>query len=163
MGILLALGVAGSQIHSQVREESSLFKLGVASLVAAVVVSRFPEYSPNDAYLLLALGILLALRPYRWLQKSYNSSALQTADILSKTLYIIFAGPLHFLGRVLWLMVDFVIIERTILNSLTKINEWFASVFKKLHTPSIWNSLIFAVLGGMILLYSMVRGINLWK
>ena len=163
VGILFALGVTGSQIHSQAREENSLFNLGMTSMSAAVVISRFPEYSPNDAYLLLALGILLALRPYRWLQKSYNSSALQTADILSKTLYIIFAGPLHFLGRVLWLTVDFVIIERTILNSLTKINEWFASLLKKFHIPSIWNSLIFAVLGGIILVYGVVRGTNLWK
>ena len=102
--------------------------------------------------------VLTILRPYRWLKKIYEMPFIQETDVFSKVLHLIFVSPIEFLGRILWLTIDFLIIERTLLNWLARGMSLLTGIFDKLHTSALKNPVIFAIIGIGIMLYGYWRG-----
>lgn len=105
-----------------------------------------------EAYAALGVFALVsALRPYRWWQKLYDNETLQNADGLSVLFHFCFVSPIHFLGRILWLTIDFLIIERTLLSSLSKFSAAFSKGYLWLHQTE-WRSIVVFALAGAALI-----------
>ncbi|MBQ8466051.1 MAG: hypothetical protein IJ545_08605 [Alphaproteobacteria bacterium] len=152
----MILGIGGliyeiSLSENEINNKWSLL-LSVMIVISIIYISR---NIPENFYTVLALYIILiAIKPYRLFTRLYDSDRVQTFQGFSGLLYYIGAGPFLFLGRILWLTVDFLIIERTLLNSLARGNEILSRIFKWLHQPRLRNVILFIMLGGAIMAYS---------
>lgn len=69
--------------------------------------------------LFLLFVLLLVLYPLRKTEALYNSELVQESDAFETIFDFLIITPLTILGRILWLLVDFILIERTIINSLS--------------------------------------------
>lgn len=68
--------------------------------------------------LLILYIVLLIIYPLRKTETLYNSELVQESDAFETIFDFLIITPLTILGRILWLLVDFILIERTIINSL---------------------------------------------
>ena len=75
---------------------------------------------------------------------------IQKTDLFSTAYHLFIVGPIKVLGRVLWLTVDFLIIERTVINSLHKMLMILINIFQRLHTDSRWAYVFFFLAGGVL-------------
>ena len=65
------------------------------------------------------LAVFLLL-PTQKLFMGARWEGLQSADVLGQIYQSCFVGPLRFIGRILWLAIDFVVIERSIIGSVSQ-------------------------------------------
>ena len=91
--------------------------------------------------------LLTLVNPYRFLPVNEQSISASHTDIFSRLFYGIFVLPVQTIGRVLWLMVDFLIIERTLLSSLAKCNDVLVQGFVFLHKRTYGNILLMLLVG----------------
>ena len=61
--------------------------------------------------------------------------------------------PVRILGRVLWLLIDFVFIERTIINTLRRLMAFLVKTVAILHVNMFVGAFIFTFIGGAILIW----------
>lgn len=85
--------------------------------------------------------------PLRPLGKVYDSENLQEADWLHDFYQTVLVAPIKILGRVLWLLIDFLIIERTIVSSLTSGSNLLVRVLDRMHTGSAFSNAGYVALG----------------
>ena len=85
--------------------------------------------------------------PLRTLGKVYDSENLQEADWLHDFYQAVLVAPIKILGRVLWLLIDFLIIERTIVSSLTSGSNLLVRVLDRMHTGSAFSNAGYVILG----------------
>ncbi len=111
-----------------------------------------PECSRPDLFTFLAAFMLLWLV---WPQKFGNlfadSEFVQDKDWLTELYRLLIVAPLHLLGRVLWLAVDFVVIERRVIGSVSAVMETTAAVLEKAQSDKLL-SLVLWLLAGLLLL-----------
>jgi len=96
-------------------------------------------------------AILIFIRPSRLWLRIYNNEKLQSADYFSSLICWLVVNPICFLGRILWLTIDFLIIERTFLSSLSECNNNIAKLYNNLAEFKIRNIIIFVLLGTIII------------
>ncbi len=73
-------------------------------------------------------------------------------DILFKIYEAVFIAPLRFLGRILWLAFDIVVIERSVIGTLSAIISAFVALLQKLQEPKPLNYLLGIGLGFLLIL-----------
>ncbi len=73
-------------------------------------------------------------------------------DLLSNFYETFFINPLKFLGRILWLVFDIVVIERSIIASISHGSRLIVNSVHKIQETGKWSSLISIVLGFVIML-----------
>lgn len=56
--------------------------------------------------------------------------------------------PLKWLGRILWLAFDFVVIERNIIGSISSLEGMAVSLLHKMQENVVWSSLL-GILAGL--------------
>ena len=151
--LILTVGSIVYSLSSYEQEDNNLFQLLLSIVCGIFIIYKVASVPLVAYYWLTAYIILIILRPYRFLSSIYNSEAIQQADGFSAILYFLFAGPILFLGRILWLTVDFLIIERTFLSSLSKFKNVLESLFIWLHKKIILNTFVFWFIGLIILIY----------
>ena len=78
---------------------------------------------------------------------AYEHEFIQTADLFSDFYRVFIIGPVKILGRVLWLTIDFLLIERTIINSLYRLVAVLINVFRRIHADSRIAWPLFILLG----------------
>lgn len=101
--------------------------------------------------------ILIAAYPFRRLSRFYNNEEVQLSEFFGSLYDYIIVAPITIVGRMLWLTVDFVIIERTILNSINRLTGFLIGISRKIHQSSVINYIMLTLLGlGIMLTY--VRG-----
>ncbi len=98
-------------------------------------------------------ALLLILAPFRRLKAAYDNELIQEIDFFEGMYNIILIAPIKILGRVLWLTIDFLIIEKTIINTLTNIMNFLIRTVQKINRSSIWNNIAFIILGWGIIIY----------
>ncbi len=94
-----------------------------------------------------AFLVFLFSGPLRTLGKAYDSENLQEADWLHDFYQVVLIAPIKILGRVLWLLIDFLIIERTIVSSLTSGSNLLVRVLDRMHTGSVFSNAGYVFLG----------------
>lgn len=148
--LMLIAGGVMHQIQKEQIEEQNIFSLILAGLAASYFINEEMLQSLAFWGYLVGFIILLTGYPYHWLPSIKRTS---TIDICSKWLYLLFVAPIEFLGRILWLTIDFLIIERTFLNGLSKCCTILQVFFERIHHLSIRNALLFWLLGLIIISY----------
>ena len=79
---------------------------------------------------------------------------MQLSEFFKRFYELVLLTPITVLGRILWLTIDFVIIERTIINSLSDVIKFLIRISQKIHQSSLLNYILLALCGlGIIFLY----------
>lgn len=132
---------------------------GPVLLIAAVWIYRQNLWNKTLYALCAAFALLLILRPLRRLGAAYDSEQIQETDFFESLYNIMLIAPIKILGRVLWLTIDFLIIEKTLINTLGKIMNFLIQAVQKINSGSVWNNIAFILLGwGIIICYFYFRG-----
>ena len=138
------------------RKSLKLSWLPVAA-AAAVLCWSF-RLSPLWLTPLLAAWLgLFFLRPLRRLDALYDNDVLQEADYVGTAYELLIITPVKVIGRLLWLTVDFVFIERTIISSVQNALGFMIFLFRRIHSGTVTGMLLFMLLGfaviGIVWLY----------
>ena len=153
--VIMAVGSMISVLKDNEREENHLLKLLLATGCVAIIVYNHISQVPMGFYYWMGGCLLILLtKPFRYLEKMKFLENCQNVDVFSKLLHKIFIEPIYFLGRILLLTIDFLIIERVFLNSLTKMGKITADIFDYFHTKVNRSYVYFILLGFIILIYS---------
>lgn len=152
-GVVMGIGALLYEVSISGKEEGQLGKTLISAICAASVIYLVKKVPENFYVILTAYILLMSLKPYRLFNRIYDSDRIQQSQGFSGILYLLCVDPILFLGRILWLTIDFLIIERTLLSSLTRFNEILIRLFRWLHQSKIWNIVFFMLVGLAIILY----------
>ena len=94
---------------------------------------------------------VIMLRPLRGFVRLYHDDTLQRISPCSLLYEWLLVTPIKVVGRVLWLMIDFVFIERTIINMLRKLAALMMKIVALLHTDMKTSGIVFTLLGAAVL------------
>jgi len=131
---------------------------GTVATLSAAVMNVNGEVSSREAAFFGIFLLLVVSGPLRFCARAYDNRFIQTADWFTAFYRSFVVGPIKVLGRVLWLTVDFLIIERTVINSLHKSLLILINLFRRIHTDSLWALLFFLLCGGIIAVCSLLAG-----
>lgn len=154
--ILLGESRADERVQAMLKNPPLPFWLPVAA-AAAVLCWSF-RLSPLWLTPLLAAWLgLFFLRPLRRLDALYDNDVLQEADYVGTAYELLIITPVKVIGRLLWLTVDFVFIERTIISSVQNALGFMIFLFRRIHSGTVTGMLLFMLLGfaviGIVWLY----------
>ncbi len=126
-------------------------------LIALVLLSR--EFSPvlrNPCFYSFFIGFLLlfALLPQKFANLFAADEAFQERDWLAEAYRFLIISPLRLLGRILWLTVDFVVIERSVIGSLSAAMAVIEGGLDKFQELSWRNYLLLAAAGLALLIFN---------
>ena len=93
--------------------------------------------------------------PLRLLNKLYEVENIQEADWFDDMYETLLIAPVKILGRILWLTIDFLIIERTIISSLSGGTTLLVRLLDRMHTGT-WIGGAMYVLAGLLITASLV-------
>ena len=154
--ILLGESRADERVQAMLKNPPLPSWLPVAA-AAAVLCWSF-RLSPLWLTPLLAAWLgLFFLRPLRRLDALYDNDVLQEADYVGTAYELLIITPVKVIGRLLWLTVDFVFIERTIISSVQNALGFMIFLFRRIHSGTVTGMLLFMLLGfaviGIVWLY----------
>ena len=112
-------------------------------------------YSWKLVVAVLFMGGLAWLNPLRFVVDIYERDEIQLAEFFERAYEYIIVAPINILGRILWLTVDFLLIERTIINSFSKLTEFLIHISKKIHTPRPLEYVLMTLSGLLMLFFFM--------
>ena len=117
---------------------------------------QYPLVQASGAAVFLAVFILwLVIWPQRFSNWLADNETLQEHDWLDDFYHLFIVSPLHLLGRVLWLAVDFVVIERRVIGTVSNVSGYVSAAAEKLQAPS-WRC------WGLWLLLSLILLLAVW-
>lgn len=90
--------------------------------------------------------LLLIIYPLRKIESLYSKELLQESDVFEDVFDFLIITPLTILGRILWLLVDFILIERTIINSLSDAIGLLIRGVSKFNIFSSWLYLFYVIM-----------------
>ena len=115
--------------------------------ICGIIIWQTGKSTPQIWIVFGAFVAFLLLGPLRTLGKVYDSEAIQDTDWINDFYQTILVAPIKILGRVLWLLIDFLIIERTIVSSLTSGSNLLVRVLDRMHTGSVFSNAGYVILG----------------
>lgn len=155
--IYLGACQADERVQALLKNPNLVYGLTIGGVAAWIYMSnRF--YSVEWTAAGGVFVLLLLLNPLRHLSRFYHYEKLQQADYISGFYEVFIIGPIKILGRILWLTIDFLLIEKTIINFLDKMMRLLISLFLKLHTNSLWGYAFFLLLGAGMVAVVCLRG-----
>lgn len=151
--IYLGTTHADDRVWAMLKNPNIIYWLPQLLISGAYIYSNsFYNYELYVVYSVFLL--LLIIGPMRKLSALYDNVKLQEADWFSDLYEVIITTPIKVLGRVLWLTIDFLIIEKTIISTLNNMTNFLIRLIQKAHTNTWLNNLAFIVLGwGIIILF----------
>lgn len=124
-----------------------------AGLTAAVWELKL--YGNSWVWGLTGATILFALTgALRFLNPLADNDSLQDADWMTKIYHTVLLLPLRMLGRILWLAVDFVVIERTVIGSISETTALLVHGLQKVQSALWLNYLLMALIGFGIIIFA---------
>lgn len=145
------------------RVEALLCNPGIFSWLPPILLASLLVYisdSWQNAYSLYAIIVVLVLTfvgPLRFLARLSDVEVIQNNDILEKIYNAFFLEPIRILGRVLWLTIDFLLIERTLISSLHHFVNLFIRILQKIQKPYWYSYLLMSLSGLGIVIYYLIR------
>ena len=91
--------------------------------------------------LLMLLGIT------RFFNRWADNETVQDMDVWELLYHYLLLTPLRLLGRILWIAVDFVVIERTIIGSISQTTRFFVGGLHRIQSALWLNYLLMVMLG----------------
>lgn len=130
-----------------------------AVLIAGALI-WFNHYWPSRIFYIYAgFLLLIVVYPFRKLENLAGLEAIQEEDYFEKLYNAAIITPIKIIGRILWLLVDFILIERTIISSLNQGTAFLGRIAGKINASSAWRWLALSAsgIGIMFLCYYMRR------
>lgn len=121
-------------------------------LIAFRYINIDKEALPINIISFLVFLISFIFYPLRNLAHFYQNEQIQETDIYADIFEYIVLAPLIILGRILWLLVDFILIERTIINTLNNLFSKFLILLQKANHFSLRTSFAYLALGFLLLM-----------
>lgn len=144
-GLILCYAKILPEIYAADKENGNKWILWLGLfLLSGILYFQGMNYKQTVPWL-AGYGILLLL-PLNRLNAVYRSSLIQEADGFSELYRLVIVEPLYLLGRILWLTIDFIIIERTVLNSVSRLNNLLAKLFGATVFYPVLNQILLLVL-----------------
>ncbi len=144
--VLLGKSRADERVWAMLKNPSPTLWVPVA-LAAAMLCWHFRGQLWWLVFVLVGWLALFIFRPLRCLDKWYDSEEIQNADYFSTAYELLIITPVKVVGRLLWLAVDFVFIERTIINSVQNALTFLIFLLRRLHSGTTLRSLLFVLFG----------------
>ena len=122
-------------------------------LLGLAIYALTQEGEPQGkAFIILGGMVCLAISGlFNKILPIYENEQVQESDWFSDFYHYFVIGPVKVLGRVLWLTIDFLIIERTVIYTSRNTVNLLIGFFQKIHTKAQWAYPFFLILGcGMI-------------
>jgi len=92
--------------------------------------------------------LFLILNPLGFVLRWSDNEKLQEADPLQKIYEVLLLMPLRLLGRILWITIDFLFIERTVIASLSQATGLIVNGLHKIQT-AVWLNYLLMVMVGL--------------
>ena len=147
--IFLGKTNADERVWAFLKNPPLLFLFPVAAAVVFMILqSGF--YHAGVWYVYAAFLLVLFSGPLRRLRRLYDSEAVQEADWFDDMYETLLVAPVKILGRILWLTIDFLIIERTIVSSLSGGTALLVRILDRMHTGTWAGSLLYVSAGLLI-------------
>jgi len=143
ISFVISSGCLIPQLYSQGKEDCSMPKTIISLCCIIYILYQYFNITETVIYLFMIYLCLVFIRPYRFWGKIYDWQKLQKANYLSMLLHLLIVSPVQFFGRILWLTIDFLIIERTFLSFLTGCNQYLIKINTSLSVTRIRNTLLF--------------------
>lgn len=116
-------------------------------------------YSFEILYIGMVLVLLMFIDPFSRLERLADYEAIQEEDYFEKAYDMLILTPVKILGRILWLLVDFILIERTIISSLTHGTGFLIKISSKLYRCTTISGIILTIFGlSAMILYYFIKG-----
>lgn len=106
---------------------------------------------PDLSVFLSAFALLLVVWPQKLGNLFADSEFIQDKDWLTELYRLIIVAPLHLLGRVLWLAVDFVVIERRVIGTVSNLMEKTTTVLEKMQSDKLASFVLWLLFGLFLL------------
>ncbi len=104
--------------------------------------------------------ILMLVWPGFLSKKFADNELIQEGDWIYELYHLIILSPLRLLGRILWIAVDFVVIERSIIGSISKISSFLIVKLHKLQEATWLNYFLMTLVGTAILIIALGRYVH---
>lgn len=101
--------------------------------------------------IMLIFVAFMLLNPLRFVKRWSENEFIQEADVLEKIYNLLFLLPIRLMGRILWLTVDFIFIERTIIGSIGQGSGLVVRGLQRMQTATWLNYLVMVIMGLMIM------------
>lgn len=148
---------ADERVWAFLKNSSFFFWLPIVGGIAYIIYSD--NFYTKEVFYVFGIFLLcVVVGPLRWLDKIYDNEKIQAADLFNDIYEVLFIAPIKILGRILWLTIDFLIIERTIISSLSGSMAFMVSVSQKIHNGSKLSWFLFTFLG-----LAVTFGVFYWK
>lgn len=160
--ISILVGFAGIVLNKTIKSKNiSLVMMSNAFLLLAIYNNEDNLYillpKITALVLLVSFGFILIAKFLKDKDNIFLSSKLGKINMLydnflSNFYETFFINPLKFLGRILWLVFDIVVIERSIIASISHGSRLIVNSVHKIQETGKWSCLISIVLGFVIML-----------
>ncbi len=149
--------------HADERVEALLHNAPIRTwlpLVAAMAVLWYVNTAPAvDGFVYGGVGlfaVVLLLNPFKRLMHMADSE-IQDADGVEQLFRFSILMPIKLLGRILWITIDFLFIERTIIGSVSALNNFMVNALHRIQNAVWLNYLLMVGLGAAIMLFYIGR------
>ena len=148
--IMLGQSRADERVQAMLKNPSPLLWLPMAA-AAGLILWHFKVMPRELVPVVLAFLLLFAVRPLRCWDRLYGFRGLQEADYIGTIGELLVVTPVKVLSRLLWLTVDFIFVERTIINSVQNALEAMVFVFRRMHSGTFFAAGMFVLLGFLVI------------
>lgn len=145
--IYLGASRADDRVWAMLKNPNFFYLLPL--LLAAGLLSAESRIAGGWPALCACVAFLLVFltRPLRFLDRFYDNETVQTAEPVMAFYNAALITPLTVLGRILWLLVDFLLIEKTFVNTLNNAVNALVRLTARVHTNVRVSGLAFTAAG----------------
>ncbi len=148
--ILLGPSKADDRVQAMAKNPSILLWLPMAIIAFAVLW----HFKPSITSLLLCVFtwiLLFVYRPLKRFDYLYEKDNIQEADYISEVYNLLIVTPITVFGRLLWVTVEFVFFERTIISSIQKCLDFMVFLFRRIHSGTFLGAVAFTTVGILVM------------
>lgn len=128
-------------------------------ILMSVLLMNDEIWQRQTIYIYGVVLCLIFIDIFRKMSSLADNDTIQEEDYFEKIYELLILTPIRILGRVLWLLVDFILIERTIINSLKDSTSFMVKISSYIHTSTILSGVVLSI-GGLaaMIIYFYIRG-----
>ena len=141
-----------NQVPTQNIKRTILFYLLPMTIISIWILYYNQAWSNFGAIKIFFVVMILAILSPAEFFRQIGRKKLLRIDILSAIYAVVIIKPLQFFGRILWLAFDVVVLERSIIASISKTSQIIVGIMHKLQEAGKWSCFISIIIGLIIML-----------
>lgn len=145
---------ADDRVSALLRNAEILYWAPLLILEAAAFWIMRQNIKPELWWLSGAFLVLSVSDPLRFLNRWSDNETLQDSDPIGCLFRVFILTPLRLLGRILWIAVDFVLIERSIIGGISQTTRFMVNGLQRIQSALWLNYLMMMLLGLSIIAFA---------